>query len=179
MREIEVKAKVHDLNELLKRASELGIKLSNPIIQQDQTYAPTVSHDDPNWNIFRIRKQGGRIILTMKYRASTRPRDNYELETDISNEADIIQILNRLGYSPGVCINKTRRIASYKDMEICIDKVEALGTYIEVEKMTEDNVDVDKVQDYLWHQLLELGIREGDRETKGYSTLIAGIVPND
>lgn len=172
MREIEVKAKVRDKDELLKKAEAIGIVFGEVISQDDMTYETKIPYDNPDWNIFRIRKQSEEIILTMKYKASSRSRDNHEREVIISDAQEMADILERLGYIPGVRIHKHRQTAKYEDLELCLDEVDNLGTFIEVEKLAADNADVDAIQESLWQLLINLGARPEDRIHKGYDNLM-------
>ena len=172
MREIEVKAKLKNKKGLLLKAQELGIKFGPAITQDDYTYETSLSKDDPNWNIFRIRKQGNQTILTMKYKASSRSRDNHERESVVDNAKEVADMLERVGYSLGVRIKKTRQTAKYKDLELCLDEIDKLGTFIEVEKLAQDDVDVDEIQSDLWQLLIQLGVNPSDRVHKGYDTLM-------
>ncbi len=172
MREIEVKAKLKNKKELLLKAQDLGITFGPAITQDDYTYETSLSKDDPNWNIFRIRKQGNKTILTMKYKASSRSRDNHERESVVDNAKEVADMLERVGYSLGVRIKKTRQTAKYKDLELCLDEIDKLGTFIEVEKLAQDDVDVDEIQNDLWQLLIQLGVNPSDRVHKGYDTLM-------
>lgn len=179
MREIEVKAKVNDLTLLLEKANDLGIKFGRPIFQDDSTYETKISKTDPAWNIFRIRKQENQIILTMKYLASNRSRDNHERESIIDNDKAVIDMLERVGYKFGVRIMKKRRKAKYQGLEICLDEIEDLGNFIEIEKLADDNADVDLIQSELWEILLKMGIKPEDRIHQGYDTLMKKFVNNN
>jgi adenylate cyclase class 2 len=114
----------------------------------------------------------------MKHKASTRSRDNYEYETLIENELEVIKMLERLGYVRGVTINKKRRIAKHKDIELCIDEIDELGDFVEVEKLAEDDADVDKIQNTLWELLVSMGVKPADRVYKGYDTLMHQLKSN-
>ncbi|HWZ66122.1 MAG TPA: class IV adenylate cyclase [Patescibacteria group bacterium] len=172
MREIEVKAQLKDKDGFLKAAKQLGIQFNDIVIQEDKTYETKAPYDDPNWNIFRLRKQGNKIILTMKHKASTRSRDNYEYETVIENEDETVKMLERLGYGFGIGVNKKRRKAKYNDLELCLDEIDQLGSFVEVEKLAEDEADVDAIQSELWSLLESLGVDIKDRVHKGYDTLM-------
>ncbi len=172
MREIEVKARVRNADALLKACEQLGITFGEAFAQDDTVYETTLPKSDPAWNIFRIRKQGDAIILTMKYVASSRSRDNHERETTIDNAEEMADMLERVGYTKGVRINKRRRVAHYQDLEICFDEVDDLGTFIEIEKLAEEEADVDAIQAELWGILLKLGVHPDDRVHKGYDTLM-------
>jgi len=172
MREIEVKARVSNIKILIDTASKMGIYFGKTIIQEDTIFEPDIPKEDPNWNIFRIRKQEEKIILTMKYKASKSSNDNYELETIIDNPKTVRQMLNRLGYPSCLNIRKKRRIAKYNNLEICLDEVYKLGNFIEIEMLCKNEVNVADVQLQLWDVLLKLGIKPNDRVYKGYDTLM-------
>ena len=111
MREIEVKARVSNIKTLIDSASKMDIYFGKPIIQEDTIFEPDIPKEDPNWNIFRIRKQDDKFLLNMKYKASQSPQDNHELESLIDNPIEVAHMLDRLGYSLGVNIRKKRRTA--------------------------------------------------------------------
>ena len=172
MREIEVKARVSNIKLLIDTASKMGIYFGKPNIQEDTIFEPGITKEDPNWNIFRIRKQDDKILLNMKYKASQSSQDNHELETLIDNPKTVRQMLNRLGYPSCLNIRKNRRTAKYNNLEICLDEVDNLGNFIEVEKMCKDDANAEDVQSELWDFLLILGIKPKDRVYKGYDTLM-------
>ena len=93
-------------------------------------------------------------------------------ESVVDNAKDVADMLERVGYSLGVRIKKTRRTAKYKDLELCIDEIDKLGSFIEAEKLARDNVDVDEIQSDLWDLLIQLGVSPSDRVHKGYDTLM-------
>lgn len=172
MREIEVKARLQDREGFLKAAAEKGIVFGEPFLQDDVTYETDVPMDKPEWNIFRIRKQGDKAILTMKYKASSRSHDTHERETVVEDPGQVADMLGRVGYSFGVRIRKSRQTAKYKDLELCLDEVDGLGSYVEVEKLAEEDADAGAIQHQLWQLLLDLGVDPDDRVHKGYHTLM-------
>jgi len=172
MREIEVKARLRNLEVFLRAADKKGINFGKATVQDDATYETTIPHGDPNWNIFRIRKQQNTTILTMKYAASSRSRDNHERETTIGDAEQVADMLERVGYTYGIHVHKSRRTAKYNGLEFCLDEVDELGTFVEVEKLTQEDADVDTIQADLWSLLLDLGIDPSDRIHKGYDTLM-------
>jgi adenylate cyclase, class 2 len=176
MREIEVKARLQNKELFLQKAAEKGITFGDPIVQEDTTYETEIPKDDPRWNIFRIRKQGDKLILTMKYKASSRSRDNHERETTIADADQVAGMLERVGYTYGIQIRKSRQIAHYNDLELCLDEIDKLGSFVEVEKLTSEEADVDAIQAELWNLLLELGVSSEDRTHKGYDILMHELV---
>lgn len=172
MREIEVKAKLDDRARFLVAAKKLGIQFDEAITQEDTTYESELPYHDPRWNVFRLRKQEGKHILTMKHKASTRSRDNHEYETIVEDENEVIKMLSRLGFRHGVYVHKQRQVAHFNDLELCLDEIKGLGWFVEVEKLADDNADVDAIQNELWSLLQQLGLRPQDRVHHGYDTLM-------
>ena len=173
-KEIEVKARVADLGELTKKLEAMGVVLSEPIIQNDQTFIDESygSYDkfQPGRNILRIRENNGKFIFTIK-QSQSNELDSIERETEIAEPEEFREALLLMGYKPAVEIHKVRRKAKYKDYEICLDEVKGLGSFVEVEKIT-DEKNADEVQNKLFEFLESLGVKREDRVTNGYDTLI-------
>jgi len=173
-KEIEVKARVSDLEVLAKKLENMGVVLSEPIIQNDQTFIDESygSYDkfQPGRNILRIRENNGKFIFTIK-QSQSNELDSIERETEIAEPEEFREALLLMGYKPAVEIHKVRRKAKYKDYEICLDEVKELGSFVEVEKIT-DEKNADEVQNKLFEFLESLGVKREDRVTNGYDTLI-------
>ncbi len=74
-----------------------------------------------------------------------------------------------MGYQIANKVTKSRRTANYGDFEICIDDVERLGHFIEVEKMSDG--DVDLVRKELNDFLVSIGVPTEDETHKGYDIM--------
>jgi len=173
-KEIEVKARVSDLEVLAKKLENMGVILSEPIIQNDQTFIDESygSYDkfQPGRNILRIRENNGKFIFTIK-QSQSNELDSIERETEITEPEEFKEALFLMGYKPAVEIYKVRRKAKYNGYEICLDEVKGLGSFVEVEKIT-DNENTDEIQNELFGFLESLGVKREDRVTNGYDTLI-------
>lgn len=172
MNEIEVKAKVKDFDLLIHLLKELGCILSEPIIQDDYIYnkkgldIKSGYHDTP---VLRIRKQNNKIFFTLKKNRSNE-LDCIEKEIEVNNDIILSEIIELLDYIKTVEVHKKRIKTNYKDYEICLDHVDDLGYFIEVEKMSDE--DGTKVQNELFDFLQTLGVSKEDRVFQGYDTLI-------
>lgn len=175
MREIEVKVRVKDLqaaeHELLKR----GCTLSAPIRQEDTIYTKkgsSVYHTSKEGHtVMRIRKMKDKVEFNLKQQRSNE-LDNTEYETAVDDPAAIHNILGILGYEPEVEVKKTRRKGKLKEYEICLDEVDGLGSFIELEKLAPDNSDPVVIQEELLTELESLGLSRKDQEFRGYDTQI-------
>lgn len=172
MKEIEVKAKVADFGELIQKLAELGCAISEPISQHDLLFAnPKFRFNKlhPEAVFLRIRNQNGAYIFTVK-QSITNELDSIEHETEIQNPKEMEAIIEMLGYRKTVEVKKNRRKANYGNYEICLDEVEELGKFVEVEKMTEE--DGTSVQKELFAFLESLGIPQENRVLRGYDSLM-------
>jgi len=170
--EIEVKAKVRDFQLIKNKLIEIGCVLSEPIIQHDYIYTVKDLDINKGYNdsaILRIREQNGKYIFTLKKNRSNE-LDCIEKELEISNKETMQEIFELMGYESNVQVHKTRIKGTYAEYEICLDEVEGLGSYIEVEKMSDE--DGEKVQNELFDFLQTLGVSKEDRVFNGYDTLI-------
>ena len=98
--------------------------------------------------------------------------DNLECETEIDDPEAMVHILQTLGWFPVVEVKKIRRKGKLGEYEICLDEVEELGNYVELEKMTADDANPDEVHEELFKVLGDLGLSRTDEETRGYDTQI-------
>ena len=85
-------------------------------------------------------------------------------------------MLKLLNWSPMVEVKKVRRKGKLGEYEICLDQVEQLGTFIELEKMTSDDANPEDVREELFKELESLGLSRQDEETRGYDTQIYQLI---
>lgn len=169
--EIEVKARIKDLDALISKLQTIGCILSEPIIQDDYVFnqkgvnLKDHSHRTP---VLRIREQGDRIIFTVKKNRANE-LDCIEKEIDVSDRNILKDIIELLGFEQTIEVHKKRRKGICRDYEICLDEVEELGSFIEVEKMT-DEEDGGKVQNELFDFLETLGVSKEDAVLLGYDS---------
>jgi adenylate cyclase class 2 len=171
-KEIEVKAKVESLHVLKNKLEELGCAFNNPAEQKDTIF---VNFDGdftkfmPNTNFLRIRETNNKILFTLK-RPQSNELDCIEKEIEVSDKEQLKDMLELMGYHEAIQVHKIRTKTQYKDMEICLDDVRGLGTFIEVEKITDGDGEI--VQNELLHFLESLGVSKEDRIVNGYDTLM-------
>jgi adenylate cyclase class 2 len=98
--------------------------------------------------------------------------DNLEYESVVENPKDVHEMLLVLGWKPEIEVKKHRKKAKMGAYELCLDRVENLGDYLEIEKLTEDTVDPAKVVSELYGMLELFGLSNKDEESRGYDTLM-------
>ena len=173
MREIEIKARVADKQSLLAKIAEQGITLSPPKKQHDVVFCKPGQQDyEPGSIWLRIRTEDDtKVTWTMKVDTG-RKLDSIEHEVDVSDGEALEKMLLQLGNELYSDLTKTRQKGRAGDIEICVDTVEDLGTYIEAEKLCPDDADYDTVAAELWQFLANLGVTKADQETLGYDVLL-------
>jgi adenylate cyclase class 2 len=170
--EIEVKAKVRNLDDLVSKLKEIGCVLNEPVVQDDCIYNKKgidLSSHNHGTSVLRIREQKGRIVFTLKKDRSNE-LDCIEKEIEVNDKNTLEEIIELLDFEKTIEVHKKRQKGKYGDYEICLDEVDGIGFFIEVEKMSDE--DGEKVQNELFDFLQTLGISKGDRVLIGYDTLV-------
>lgn len=175
MHEVEVKAVLKDKDAVMKVLAALGCSFSEPVTESDILYAEDVSSMEAynrNSSFLRIRERGdGKIIFTLKYhpdRHEGRPDSMpLEHEVEISSKDEMEKMLLLMGYQEAVRIDKMRQKSHHKKWEICIDEVEGLGSFIELEELT-DGKETQRIVDEMLAFLGTLGISRDDMFANRY-----------
>ena len=175
MREIELKFKVDNLDALINKLKEEQCEISTVKMQNDTIYVQdlndTESKEGSVW--LRVRKENNKIELNYK-KQSKKKMESEEIEFEVSSYELANQFLKALGYLPWVEVNKKRRYSNYKEYNICIDEVEKLGSFVELEIL----VDKDNKEDYelaLLEVAKKLGINPDKRINSHYDTMISEL----
>ena len=148
VREIELKYRVDDLEALLVALKSRGIELSEPVFQDDQAYAPAgwqFGDSKLGVSFLRLRTVQDRHYFTLKQPAGS-AQDCLEYETQVTDRQAMHQAALHMGYRPTVRIAKTRRMATLEDCSLCIDEVDGLGGFLELERLAPDHADAQAIQ---------------------------------
>ncbi len=176
MREIEIKIKVENLKEIEQKLIESDCKLSSPIKQHDVIYSldnstkEFISSKEGDM-VIRLRQMDDETQLNLKKQCSSE-LDNIEYETVVKDTKIMHSILEQLGWHPIVEVKKIRKKGKFKEYEICLDEVEGLGSFIELEKMANDDSNLNEVREELFSEIELLGLSRNMEETRGYDTQI-------
>lgn len=174
MREIEIKLKVNNLKDVEEGLNERGCVLSAPVFQRDVVYSKKGSVSE--WEspkegdiTIRIRYLESAAELNCKQQRSME-MDSIEYETEIKDPKAMHSILFTLGYRPEVEVKKMRRKGKIENYEICLDEVEHLGSFVELEMLTHDDANPEEAREELFKVLESLGLSRDSEETRGYDT---------
>ncbi|MDQ3093950.1 MAG: class IV adenylate cyclase [bacterium] len=172
MREIEIKARVADKEALFIRLNELGFELSKPVKQHDVVFGWPGAMDSVVGSVWlRIRTENDtKSIFTLK-KSIVGHLDSIEHETVVEDVDELEKIIIEMGYELYSDLTKIRQKAKQGNIEICLDELEGLGSFIEAEKIMERDSDHDEVVAELWELFEKLGLSNEDEVHEGYDVL--------
>ena len=139
MLEIEIKAFCDNHEEIINKIISLGGNLYAKLHEKDIYFKHPSRDFRKTDEAFRVRIENERTLLTYKgprIGGKTKTRVEHEIEFDDLNS--MLDILNSLGFEIAYEIIKNRIIYKIKDIDICIDKVEGIGNFVELEKRGND-----------------------------------------
>ncbi|GAA2709434.1 class IV adenylate cyclase [Micromonospora olivasterospora] len=178
IREIEVKYRVADPAPLVWALRERGVVLSAPILQDDQAYAAngwSYGQSKTGAAFARLRTENGRHTFCVK-----KPLDNElacaEHETEVLARGEMHQAILAMGFYPTIRIVKTRRTGRFDRMLLCLDDVDGLGAFFEIEAMVGGDRPAAEVQRDLDRFARSLGV-DLVRSTETYDSLIRASLP--
>jgi adenylate cyclase, class 2 len=167
MLEIEIKSYCEDHAGITGKIKSLGGKLLKKTIEKDIYFKHPVRDFKDTDEAFRIRIADNKNILTYKGpKIGNKTKTRFEKEVEFMDLDSMKEILDRLGFNAVDEINKTRTIFRIDDVEICLDNVEGLGSFIELEVMGMNQM---LGEDKIFHIADKLGLTEF--ETKSYLEL--------
>jgi adenylate cyclase class 2 len=173
VREIEVKYRVTDPVSLVRALNDRGCVLSEPVRQDDQAYAAngwSYGQSKVGQAFARLRTENGRHMFCVK-----KPDDNElacaEHETEVLARGEMHAAILAMGFYPTTRIVKTRRTARLGRMMLCLDEVDGLGTFFEIEAMVSGDRPASEVQQELDAFARSLGVNLV-RRTETYDSLL-------
>ena len=180
MNEIEVKAKLKNKEALMKLLKDAGITVHDSRYQKDTVYWPN-DIKDPSAHLFgrnflRVREQkigdNKKVLFTLKQSLKGQ-LDSIEHEIEIKEEdtAKMFAMFELLGFYKFVTVEKERVTARIGDVEICVDDVVGLGSFVELEKFGAEN-QAENIHKELYSILESWGITKEDYVYVGYDILM-------
>ncbi|MDO4419259.1 MAG: class IV adenylate cyclase [Ruminococcus sp.] len=170
MYEVEIKAYLDNKEEIIQKLILLGCIWDKKIKQYDIIYRLNDTLDS-NEIYMRIRHENStRPILTFKKILNS--FEVIEYETVIDNSDELKKMLQLIGFKEYAIINKSRQVGIIGEITICLDDVEGLGAFIEVEKKVENSHERECTLSDLKNFIFSLGINSKQLCNKRYHTMI-------
>src|SRR5262249_52746424 len=148
--------------------------------EEDQYLAPPDRDFRVTGEAFRMRRVGSAAFLTYKGpRLKTEAKIRTELELPLPDGPDMpqkyLELFRHLGYRPVAVVRKRRRQFPLTRqgfaMSVCLDEVDGLGRFAEVEIVAEES-DLARAQAVLLETAAALGLQKVER--RSYLALVLG-----
>lgn len=178
MIEVEIRAKVDDLESVKNKLNEVGAKFINTKKQVDRVFGHPNSLDEENKVIeghfsARIRQVDDNIKVDFK--EILREKGRIEISSRLGSIDSGLKFLYKIGYKEAFTISKTRDTFEHNSFTICLDNVDKLGCFIEIEKIINTEEEQDKVRDECT-ELLKQIYPNSKIETRKYGDLMQELV---
>ncbi len=178
MIEVEIKIRA-DLDNAREKLIENGFVQDLHVKESDTYYDTADGHIRGNDTALRIRtveypdSGSSKAYITFKGNrcddvSMTRP----EYESSVGSPEEVVKILDALGYKPvQPLVTKDRNQYVKGQISACLDRVDGLGDFLELEIMAEEDSRDDALV-RLWGVLESLGYSRSDTITLSYLTML-------
>ena len=172
--EIEIRAKIKNIKNVEQRIIGLGAKLVKQKKQVDKYFGEINLFKKLGYSfLIRVRNEGDKKFLTYKGAKSKKDGAWEEYEFNIDNEIMADAMLKAMGLEKIIEVNKNRIEYKLDNLTICLDVIENLGCFIEIESQDDNDIDKDKLKKII----NKLNIKENQIMHKGYVTML--LAKND
>lgn len=171
MIEVEVKVRA-DHSKIRTVLRNIGATEIRTEIQADTYFAAPHRDFAKTDEALRIRSLDGHAVLTYKGpKLDGISKTREELETPV-DEITTERILHALGFSEAGTVRKKREVFRAGKISVCLDSVEGLGEFLEVEIIAENEKDLDISRKELFEFLKHFGVEEKDSIRTSYLEMV-------
>ncbi len=168
--EIEARVKINDFEALEQKLVSIGAEFFMKKKQTDYVYktkGKELESLGPGSFILRVRESNKNVLT---YKSLTKnPGVFEEYETEISNPKAMKKIITSSGFGLVYTMVKTRIPGKLEDFTLCLDDVEGLGKYMEIEL---DSDEEDIAMERINGLFEKIGFKPEEITRKGYSLMI-------
>ena len=183
--EIEIKIPIEDPERIMKSLVARGFQKNQKVIEEDMYYNSEY-HDVRRYDeALRIRKT--RDLLTGKTRAQINFKgkkidqismSRREYETGIEDPDCMEKILGAIGFIRVAGVKKTRNYLQRGEMTACLDQVENLGNFLELEVIVRKENLRERFLSQMREILQDLGLSMDNTVRTSYLSMLMGKEEN-
>lgn len=178
MIEVEIRARIKNSGEIKNELEKIGAKFIKTEKQTDRIFGHPMFLDSEKMIIeggfsARIREVDNKKSL--EFKEILRKSGGIEIKSELSSIDTGLKFLEKLGFKEAFVVSKLRELYSYNDFIICLDSVNQLGDFVEIEKMIESSEDINKVRKECI-KLLKILSPSSQIENKKYGDLMQEIL---
>jgi adenylate cyclase, class 2 len=170
--EVEAKAAAKDLKAVEAKLGRLGAVLEANKVERDEYWAHPARNFGETDEALRLRittadDGGGWSGADLTYKgpkldAVTKSRREEKVDLGVDAVPALRRVLEGLGFRPFATVTKERREFEAAGLTVCLDRVEEVGDYVEVELVT-DNLEAGRVR--VLDFFKELGLNPSERRS--------------
>ncbi|MDD5606635.1 MAG: class IV adenylate cyclase [Candidatus Pacebacteria bacterium] len=167
--EIEIRTKIDNLSSFENKIKKLGFKFKKETKQTDQYFGEINLYKKIGYAfLMRVRQEKNKCFLT--YKGSKLYKDGVweEYNFEIKNHQQAVKMLEDMGLEKVISVKKKRKEYFLNNITICLDNIEKLGKFIEIELVSNKASGKKKLKDLM----KKLGIKENQVIHKGYITML-------
>ncbi len=158
MIEIEIKARA-DHNALIKRLKQEGADHERMVEQTDIYFNAPDRDFGKTDEALRLRNEGGQIFLTYKgKKLDPLSKTRKEVDVEVADFNMMEELIRCLRYKETLRVHKVRDIYHLTGALVCLDKVDGLGEFVELETLAVDEGSIPERRDFLIGMLRRLGV---------------------
>lgn len=187
MIEVEVKLKIDSAESIEKKLIELGFKKGQTLQEIDYYYNGVDRDFRASGEALRLRlvesldgsavvaDRPGEPLIQMTYKGPKLDNvsmSRVEHQVNIDNFETMLSILSSLGYKPVEPVIKLRRELFSEEICACVDTVDGLGDYLELEIMADEESQRENALDKISIVLKQLGYSISDTTTTSYLSML-------
>jgi adenylate cyclase class 2 len=176
--EVEIRARVDGFNKIKEVLEKIGANFVKSENQTDKIFGAAKFLDSEHKIIeggivARIREANGKSAL--EFKEILREKGGIELNCPIASIEIGEKMLKKLDFEESFTIKKNRETYSYNDFKICLDKVEQLGSFVEIEKETTSEREIEETRKECLN-LLEKIVPGAKTENRRYGDLMQELI---
>ncbi|MDD3857980.1 MAG: class IV adenylate cyclase [Methanoculleus sp.] len=141
MLEVEAKFAVGDLEGVRVGLGRMGVRMGRRQLERDVYYNARDRDFGETDEALRVRYDDTGVAMTYKGPkirvGSAKAREEFNLA--VADGETLEEILARLGFRRAATVSKVREFYEMGDVTVTLDDVEGLGTFAEIEILTEEN----------------------------------------
>ena len=173
--EIEIKLPIADKASVQAKLMQLGFQEEARIRECDMYYNSAYHDVKELGEALRIRKSTDLLTGMTKAQINFKGKkidkvsmSRQEYETVVEDAESMDQILKSLGFSPVAGVAKTRIYLQQEEMTACLDQVDGLGDFLELEVIAYEETLCEKYLENMEQLLTSLGLSMKDTVRTSY-----------
>ena len=167
--EIEIRAKIDNLKNIEQSIINLGAKLIKEKTQVDEYFGEINLYQKIGYSfLMRVRDEGDKKFITYKGAQSKKDGVWEEYEFQIDDAKKSIEMFKAMGLEEVIAVKKYRKEYMLDGFTICLDTIDDLGNFIEIESLDDKNINKSSLKSLM----LRLNIKENQIIHKGYVTML-------